>query len=104
MLWIDRRIPELEKYLLSNTHNPDITLEEHVGSLCEYAFHIIKGRWLEAEYYIFQDESSWCRKGGKERYLWELKWNYGIVLTEQEAIDTNPELLRRLERDCQVIE
>jgi hypothetical protein len=101
ILWIDRRIPELEKYMLNNAHNPDIALEDHATSLCEYAEHVLRGRWLEAEYDIFKDDR---KQGAKERYLSNLKWNYGIELTEQEAINTNPELLRRLELEYEVIE
>ena len=80
------RWPEAEPYIMQNPR-----------TAFRYSIYFIKGiRWPEAEYYLItQDEND---VDYKNRYL-EV-----IGMTEREAIDTNPELRRRLERDDIIIE
>ena len=57
-----------------------------------YAKHVVKGRWFEAESLILNDRSA------KEFYL---GW---LGKTEQEVIDTNPEMRRRKETENDIVE
>jgi hypothetical protein len=60
---------------------------------CLYAAEIIKGRWQEAECSIFRDDhySKWYA-------------NSFLGVTEQELIDSNPELKRMLDSEDAIIE